>query len=217
MMEMVAQYGHEKVVFCHDKESGLKAIIGIHSTVLGPAIGGCRMKKYGSTKDALFDVLRLSKGMSYKCAAAELGMGGGKSVIIADPKTEKTEELLKAFARAVDSLGGLYISAEDMGMSVDDINLMKTVSPYIVGCSKEYSGNGTNDRSNPASLWAKRSTALYSEGYAIFKAWCTTQRIEGTQNKTGKYHHNYSLVEIQLACRRQHRLPQNKTLNNDNR
>lgn len=81
----------------------------------------------------------------------------------------------------------------------------------------EYSGNGTNDRSNPASLWAKRSTALYSEGYAIFKAWCTTQRIEGTQNKTGKYHHNYSLVEIQLACRRQHRLPQNKTLNNDNR
>jgi leucine dehydrogenase len=152
MMEMVAQYGHEKVVFCHDKESGLKAIIGIHSTVLGPAIGGCRMKKYGSTKDALFDVLRLSKGMSYKCAAAELGMGGGKSVIIADPKTEKTEELLKAFARAVDSLGGLYISAEDMGMSVDDINLMKTVSPYIVGCSKEYGGLG--DPSMPTKIWS---------------------------------------------------------------
>jgi leucine dehydrogenase len=142
MMEMITQHGHEKVVFCHDKESGLKAIIGIHSTVLGPAMGGCRMKKYASTEDALFDVLRLSRGMTYKCAAADLGTGGGKSVIIADPKTEKTEELLKAFARAVDSLGGLYISAEDMGMSVDDINLMKTVSPYIVGCSKEYGGLG---------------------------------------------------------------------------
>lgn len=136
MFKTIAQYGHEKIIYCYEGDVGLKAIIAIHSTVLGPAVGGCRMRKYDRDEDALFDVMRLSKNMTLKNAAANLGAGGGKSVIIADPLTEKTPELLEAFALAVDSLGGTYYTAEDVGISVADLNHIFKFTKYVLGSDR---------------------------------------------------------------------------------
>ncbi|NMH64232.1 Glu/Leu/Phe/Val dehydrogenase [Shewanella salipaludis] len=124
---------HEQVVFCHDKESGLKAIVAIHNTNLGPAVGGCRMWNYPSDDEALTDVLRLSRGMTYKNALAGLSMGGGKSVIIADPKTQDREALFRAFGRFIDSIGGRYYSAEDVGTTTADIMIAHQETPYMMG------------------------------------------------------------------------------------
>lgn len=124
---------HEQVVFCHDKTSGLKAIIAIHDTRLGPATGGCRMWNYASEEEAIFDVLRLSKGMTYKNAMAGLPMGGGKAVIIGDSKTQKTPELMRAFGRHVERLGGQYVSAEDVGISPADMAYAAQQTDHIVG------------------------------------------------------------------------------------
>ena len=123
---------HEGVHAVFDEKTGLKAIIAVHSTARGPAVGGCRMWNYGSSAEALEDVLRLSRGMSYKNAVADLEMGGGKSVIIGDSRT-KTPELFHAFGRAIDTLGGIYYSAEDVGVSVDDIAEARKVTPYVLG------------------------------------------------------------------------------------
>ena len=108
--------GHEQVVFCNDKDTGLKAIIGIHNTVLGPALGGTRMWNYANEWEALNDVLRLSRGMSFKSSISGLNLGGGKAVIIGDAKTQKTPELMRKFGEYVNSLSGKYITAEDVGM-----------------------------------------------------------------------------------------------------
>ncbi|QQX78622.1 Glu/Leu/Phe/Val dehydrogenase [Shewanella sp. KX20019] len=124
---------HEQVVFCQDKESGLKAIIAIHNTNLGPAVGGCRMWNYESDDEAITDVLRLSRGMTYKNALAGLTMGGGKSVIIADPKVKDREALFRAFGRCIDTLGGKYYSAEDVGVSTADIMIAHQETPYMAG------------------------------------------------------------------------------------
>ncbi|GIU12853.1 MULTISPECIES: Glu/Leu/Phe/Val dehydrogenase dimerization domain-containing protein [unclassified Shewanella] len=124
---------HEQVVFCHDKESGLKAIIAIHNTNLGPAVGGCRMWNYESDDEAITDVLRLSRGMTYKNALAGLAMGGGKSVIIADPKVQDREALFRAFGRCIHTLGGKYYSAEDVGVSTSDIMIAHQETPYMAG------------------------------------------------------------------------------------
>ncbi|MFT5790267.1 MAG: leucine dehydrogenase [Shewanella sp.] len=124
---------HEQVVFCQDKESGLKAIIAIHNTNLGPAVGGCRMWNYASDDEAITDVLRLSRGMTYKNALAGLTMGGGKSVIIADPKIKDREALFRAFGRCIDTLGGKYYSAEDVGVSTADIMIAHEETPYMAG------------------------------------------------------------------------------------
>lgn len=124
---------HEQVVFCQDKESGLKAIIAIHNTNLGPAVGGCRMWNYESDDEAITDVLRLSRGMTYKNALAGLTMGGGKSVIIADPKITDREALFRAFGRCIDTLGGKYYSAEDVGVSTADIMIAHQETPYMAG------------------------------------------------------------------------------------
>lgn len=124
---------HEQVVFCQDKESGLKAIIAIHNTNLGPAVGGCRMWNYESDDDALTDVLRLSRGMTYKNALAGLEMGGGKSVIIANPNTENREALFRAFGRCINSLGGKYFSAEDVGVTTADIMIAHQETPFMAG------------------------------------------------------------------------------------
>jgi len=124
---------HEQVVFCHDKESGLKAIVAIHNTNLGPAVGGCRMWNYQSDDEALTDVLRLSRGMTYKNALAGLTMGGGKSVIIADPKRQDREALFRAFGRFINSLGGRYYSAEDVGTTTADIMIAHEETPYMAG------------------------------------------------------------------------------------
>ncbi|WP_394202096.1 Leu/Phe/Val dehydrogenase [Shewanella waksmanii] len=124
---------HEQIVFCQDKASGLKAIVAIHNTNLGPAVGGCRMWNYDSDDEALNDVLRLSRGMTYKNALAGLAMGGGKSVIIADPKTTDREALFRAFGRCIHTLGGKYYSAEDVGVSTSDIMIAHQETPYMAG------------------------------------------------------------------------------------
>ena len=140
LFEMMAE--HEQVVFCNDPETGLRAIIAIHNTTLGPALGGCRMQAYETVDDALEDVLRLSKGMSYKCAAADVDFGGGKAVIIGDPKTDKTPELFRAFGQFVDTLGGRFYTGTDMGTTMDDfIHAMKETN-CVVGVPEAYGGGG---------------------------------------------------------------------------
>ncbi|OUR59531.1 amino acid dehydrogenase [Colwellia sp. 39_35_sub15_T18] len=124
---------HEQVVFCSDEKSGFKAIIAVHSTALGPAVGGCRMWDYASDEDALVDALRLSKGMTYKNAMAGLKMGGGKSVIIGDAKAIKSEALFKAFGEALNGLNGRYLSAEDVNITTADIAITNTVTPFVTG------------------------------------------------------------------------------------
>src|ERR1700751_3890921 len=124
---------HEHVVFGHDAATGLRAIIAIHSTALGPAAGGCRMWPYATTSDAVADVLRLSRGMSYKNAMAELPLGGGKSVLIGDSRKAKTPELFEAFGRFVDSLGGRYITAEDVGTTTADMEHVAAATRYVSG------------------------------------------------------------------------------------
>ncbi|ALC90384.1 leucine dehydrogenase [Bacillus sp. FJAT-18017] len=134
--------GHEQVVFCNDEQTGLRAIIAIHSTKLGPALGGCRMRPYQSTEEALEDVLRLSKGMTYKCAASDVDFGGGKAVIIGDPMKEKTPELFRAFGQFVDSLHGRFYTGTDMGTTPQDfVHAMKETS-CIVGVDEAYGGSG---------------------------------------------------------------------------
>jgi len=132
LMETMCERGHEKVLFVNNEKAGLQAIIAVHNTVRGPAIGGCRLYPYASSDDALFDVLRLSRGMSHKNAAAGLDFGGGKGVIIADP-SQKTEAMFEAFAEAVNALGGCYITAEDVNTDCDDALIMARKTKYICG------------------------------------------------------------------------------------
>jgi leucine dehydrogenase len=134
--------GYEQVVFCSDDQSGLRAIIAIHSTKLGPALGGTRFYDYGSETEALVDVLRLAKGMTYKAAAAGLDLGGGKGVIIGDPTRIKSEELLRAYGRFIETLGGRYITAEDVGTALDDMDTVRRETRWVCGCSHTYGGSG---------------------------------------------------------------------------
>ena len=124
---------HEEVVFCHDEATGLKAIIAVHDTTMGPSLGGTRMWNYANSAEALTDVLRLSRGMTYKSALAGLPLGGGKAVIIGNAKTDKSPELFKAYGRFVDSLGGKYITAEDVNIRTSDIELVATQTRYVAG------------------------------------------------------------------------------------
>lgn len=141
--DLIAQHGdHEQVVICNDKRSGLKAIIGIHDTTLGPALGGTRMWNYKDDQEALVDVLRLSKGMTYKAAAAGLNLGGGKAVIIGDPKKDKSEALFRAFGRAINSLNGKYITAEDVGTTVRDMEYIYSETPFVTGIPTGLGGSG---------------------------------------------------------------------------
>ncbi|CAM5364941.1 Glu/Leu/Phe/Val dehydrogenase dimerization domain-containing protein [Thauera mechernichensis] len=134
---------HEQVVFVSDDKSGLKAIIAVHDSNLGPALGGCRMWPYASEEEAVRDVLRLSRGMTYKSAMANLKLGGGKSVIIGNPRTQKTPELLAAFARALEQLNGRYIAAEDSGTSVADMKYMTQFTQHVAGIHDKPSDEGT--------------------------------------------------------------------------
>lgn len=134
--------GHEGVHAFFDEKTGLKAIIAVHSTARGPAAGGCRMWNYASSEEAITDVLRLSRGMSYKNAIADLDLGGGKSVIIGDSRTQKSPELFRAFGRAVNTLGGVYYSAEDVGVSVADIQEARKETPYVLGLNDGKHGSG---------------------------------------------------------------------------
>jgi phenylalanine dehydrogenase len=141
---------HEQIVFCNDPETGLKAIIAIHNTTLGPALGGCRMHPYRTMDEALEDVLRLSKGMTYKCAAADVDFGGGKAVIIGDPSKDKTPAMFRAFGQFVDSLKGRFYTGTDMGTSTDDFIHASKETKCIVGIPEAYGGGG--DSSVPTAL-----------------------------------------------------------------
>jgi valine dehydrogenase (NAD+) len=133
---------HEQVVLCHDRDSGLKAVIAIHSTALGPALGGTRFHPYASEEEAVQDALNLARGMSYKNALAGLDLGGGKAVIIGDPSTVKTEALLRAYGRFVQSLGGRYVTACDVGTYVADMDVIARECDYVTGRSPENGGAG---------------------------------------------------------------------------
>ncbi|MBS0228393.1 MAG: Glu/Leu/Phe/Val dehydrogenase [Proteobacteria bacterium] len=142
IFETLDTFGHEQVVFCHNKDAGLKAIIAIHNTVLGPALGGTRMWPYASEAEALNDVLRLSRGMTFKNAVAGLNIGGGKAVIIGDPAKDKSEALFRAFGQFVDSLGGRYITAEDVGIDVNDMEYVYRETQYVTGVHQIHGGSG---------------------------------------------------------------------------
>ncbi len=142
-------YDYEQLVFCQDKQSGLKAIIAIHDTTLGPALGGTRMWTYESEEAAIEDALRLAKGMTYKNAAAGLNLGGGKTVIIGDPRKDKSEELFRAFGRYIQGLNGRYITAEDVGTTVADMDLIHEETDYVTGISPAFGSSG-----NPSPVTA---------------------------------------------------------------
>ena len=133
---------HEQVIFINHPESGLKGIIAIHSTILGPALGGTRMWQYENEEAALQDVLRLSRGMTYKASAAGLNLGGGKAVIIGNPKTDKTEKLFRAFGRFIHGLSGRYITAEDVGTSVKDMEWVRMETDFVTGIDEALGGSG---------------------------------------------------------------------------
>ncbi|MDR2547236.1 MAG: leucine dehydrogenase [Lachnospiraceae bacterium] len=139
-LEQMKAYGHEQIVFVRDEAVGLQAIIAIHDTTLGPALGGTRFWNYGNEEEALFDVLRLSQGMTMKNAAAGLGLGGGKAVIIGDPAKLKSREFFHSYAHFINSLGGKYYTAEDVNISETDVAMINEVSEYVVG-TPAISGN----------------------------------------------------------------------------
>jgi leucine dehydrogenase len=170
--EKMYSMGHEEVVFFQDKTCGLKAIIAIHDTTLGPALGGTRMWPYASEEEALIDVLRLSKGMTYKAAVSGLNLGGGKAVIIGDPKKDKSEALFRAFGRLVESLNGRYITAEDVNIGVEDIEHIFTETNYVTGVALHHGGSG-----NPAPY-----TAL-----GVFRGIeASCQKVYGSRNLKGR-------------------------------
>jgi leucine dehydrogenase len=145
----MAELEHEQLVFCRNDDVGLRAIIALHSTALGPALGGCRLYNYANEADAVRDVLRLSRGMTYKAAVAGLDLGGGKAVIIGDPSI-KSEELFRAFGRFVESLNGRYITAEDMNTTVQDMNRIRRETRHVTGSSSYASGSGDP---SPVTAW----------------------------------------------------------------
>lgn len=164
--------GHEQIVFCNDEDTGLKAIIGIHNTVLGPALGGTRMWTYQSEWHALNDVLRLSRGMTFKSAITGLNLGGGKAVIIGDAKTQKNDDLMRRFGQFVDSLSGKYITAEDVGMETRDMDVIREVTPHVTGISESKGGAG-----NPSPITA----------YGVYMGMKAAAKYQfGTDNLDGK-------------------------------
>lgn len=142
LFNAMGKKGHEQVVFCCDESVGLKAIIAIHSTVLGPALGGTRMWPYETEDEALKDVLRLSRGMTYKASVSGLNLGGGKAVIIGDPKKDKSEGLFRSFGRFVQSLSGRYITAEDVGTNTSDMEYVRMETHNVTGLTKALGGSG---------------------------------------------------------------------------
>lgn len=139
IFDSMAELGHEQVVICNEPAAGYKGIIAIHNTTLGPALGGTRFWNYASDDEAIIDALRLARGMTYKAAVAGLNLGGGKSVIIGDNRTKKREAILRAHGRFVESLRGRYITAEDVGTSVDDMEWIRMETQYVTGI---YGGSG---------------------------------------------------------------------------
>ncbi|MFD1610047.1 Leu/Phe/Val dehydrogenase [Oceanobacillus luteolus] len=144
IFNVMGKYDYEQLILCQDKASGLKAIIAIHDTTLGPALGGTRMWTYDSEEAAIEDALRLAKGMTYKNAAAGLDLGGGKTVIIGDPRKDKNPEMFRAFGRYIQGLGGRYITAEDVGTTTEDMDLIHLETEYVTGISPNTPGAAGN-------------------------------------------------------------------------
>jgi len=165
--------GYEKVARCRDQKSGLHALIAIHNTALGPALGGMRMWPYASEDEALFDVLRLSKGMTYKSAIAETGLGGGKSVIIGDPKKAKSEALFRAMGRFIDALEGRYITAEDMNIGIPDLEIVRQETKWVTGLRREEGSSG-----NPSP---------YTAQGCLIGMRAVMEEISGSQDFAGKH------------------------------
>jgi len=172
IFDYLQRYDYEQLVFCQDENSGLKAIIAIHDTTLGPALGGTRMWTYNSEEDAIIDALRLARGMTYKNAAAGLNIGGGKAVIIGDPKKDKSEELFRAFGRFIQGLGGRYITAEDVGTTVADMDLIHLETNYVTGVSPAFGSSG-----NPSPVTA----------YGVYRGMKAAAKIAfGSDSLSGK-------------------------------
>jgi leucine dehydrogenase len=168
----LTQMGHEQVVFCNDEATGLKAIIGIHNTVLGPALGGTRMWNYASEQEAITDVLRLSRGMTFKAAISGLNLGGGKAVIIGDAKTQKTEAFMRRFGKFVNSLGGKYITAEDVNMKTADMEYIGMETKHVTGLPESMGGSG-----DPSPVTA----------YGVYLGMkSTAKKVYGNDSLTGK-------------------------------
>lgn len=142
VFELISEMGHEQLVLCHDEKTGLKAIISIHNTVLGPALGGTRMWQYASDADAITDALRLSEGMTYKAAISGLNLGGGKAVIIGNSRTDKSEAYFRRYGKFVQSLGGKYITAEDVGTSKQDMEYIAMETKHVSGLPEHLGGSG---------------------------------------------------------------------------
>ncbi|TFD92232.1 branched-chain amino acid dehydrogenase [Jeotgalibacillus sp. R-1-5s-1] len=175
------KYDYEQLVFCQDESSGLKAIIAIHDTTLGPALGGTRMWTYDSEADAIEDALRLAKGMTYKNAAAGLNLGGGKTVIIGDPLKDKNEEMFRAFGRYIQGLAGRYITAEDVGTTVKDMDLIHEETDYVTGISPAFGSSG-----NPSPVTAygvyRGIKAAANEAYGSDSLEGKTIAVQGVGN-----------------------------------
>jgi len=153
IFEYLEKYDYEQLVICQDQTSGLKAIICIHDTTLGPALGGTRMWNYDCEEDAILDALRLARGMTYKNAAAGLNLGGGKTVIIGDSRTQKSEELFRAFGRYVQSLNGRYITAEDVGTTVRDMDWVHLETEFVTGVSASSGASGDPSPMTARGVW----------------------------------------------------------------
>ncbi len=153
IFEEMARGGHEQLIFNYDRTTGLKAIIAIHDTTLGPALGGCRMWDYSSEEEAITDALRLSKGMTYKCGISGVDFGGGKTVIIGDPLKGKSEELFRALGRFVETLGGRYYTGTDVGTTYDDFVYVSRETSGVVGLPEEYGGSGNSSIITAYGVW----------------------------------------------------------------
>ncbi|HWE62193.1 MAG TPA: Glu/Leu/Phe/Val dehydrogenase dimerization domain-containing protein, partial [Chloroflexota bacterium] len=142
ILSYMARYDYENLYFCQERETGLRAVIALHDTTLGPATGGCRMWTYAGELDAIEDALRLARGMTYKYAAAGLNLGGGKCVVLGDPAREKSEALFRTLGRFIDRLGGAYITGEDVGTTLRDMEYIRMETPYVVTLPRELGGAG---------------------------------------------------------------------------
>jgi leucine dehydrogenase len=171
LFKYMERYDYEQLVFCQDRQSGLKAIIAIHDTTLGPALGGTRMWTYESEEAAVEDALRLARGMTYKNAAAGLNLGGGKTVIMGDPRKDKSEELFRAFGRYIQGLNGRYITAEDVGTTVEDMDIIHEETDFVTGISPAYGSSG-----NPSPVTAY---GVYRGMKAAAKEAFGTDSLEG--------------------------------------
>lgn len=178
IFEYLEKYDYEQLVICQDQTSGLKAIICIHDTTLGPALGGTRMWNYASEEDAILDALRLARGMTYKNAAAGLNLGGGKTVIIGDSRTQKSEELFRAFGRYVQSLNGRYITAEDVGTTVRDMDWVHLETDFVTGVSSSYGASGDPSPMTARGVWRGMKAAA-KEAYGSDSLHGKTIAIQG--------------------------------------